>query len=395
MIEFHSVDELRGHLQAGKALDGIVIQSVDLSSVAKEIGSTSVTASVFLGCAFPDDLLCDVAKRGAYIFPTLPDLPFNPYAPTLYSADTLFAGFDADSPCSYCETPDAKIYKYWQSTGGASSSTIVGALARRLHDHAMTDALNDFLATFSPQRRIVAIMGGHGLERSLDTYLDVARISRELTRRGYLMVSGGGPGAMEATHVGAWFVDRPDSDLVAAVKELAKAPTYRDLNWLSAAFKVREKYPPGDDGKHASLGIPTWLYGHEPPTPFATHIAKYFANSVREEGLITIATSGLVFARGSAGTIQEAFQDATQNHYVTVGVASPMVFLDTDYWTNEKPIYPLLKQLAEGRSYHELIAIFDEPQAVVEFIDSNPPIQGDENGWSFCAAHCDDGIRST
>ena len=30
------------------------------------------------------------------------------------------------------------------------------------------------------------------------------------------------------------------------------------------------------------------------------------------------------------------FQDACQNHYVTCEVPSPMVFLDKNYWTEEK-----------------------------------------------------------
>ena len=40
--------------------------------------------------------------------------------------------------------------------------------------------------------------------------------------------------------------------------------------------------------------------------------------------------------------------DAAQNHYVTFGVVSPMVFLGTHYWTREKPVYPLLTALAAG-----------------------------------------------
>ena len=232
-------------------------------------------------------------------------------------------------------------------------------------------------------------MGGHSMQRSDAAYLKAAKISRELTRKGYLMVSGGGPGAMEATHVGAWFVDRTDAELEQAVAQLAQAPSYKDKQWLAEAFRVMESYPVSDGDSHISLGIPTWLYGHEPPTPFASHIAKYFANSVREDGLVTIATSGLIFAPGSAGTIQEIFQDATQNHYATTGVSSPMVFLDEKYWTQEKPIYPILKQLAVGKSYHELIAIFDDLDSVVSFIESNAPIPSDGKQWSFCSEHCD------
>ena len=119
-----------------------------------------------------------------------------------------------------------------------------------------------------------------------------------------------------------------------------------------------------------SLGIPTWLYGHEPPTCFASNIAKYFANSVREEGLLAIATSGVVFTPGSAGTIQEIFQDATQNHYSSFGIVSPMIFLGEDYWRSTKPVFPLLANLAAGHQYSSLLAITDEIEEVVERLEA-------------------------
>ena len=40
-------------------------------------------------------------------------------------------------------------------------------------------------------------------------------------------------------------------------------------------------------GRDGGLGIPTWLYGHEPTTPFARVIAKYFQNSIREKAAST------------------------------------------------------------------------------------------------------------
>ncbi len=389
MLEIHTLTELTDHLESGKSLENVVVQSVDVSSIASMLIDTAVSNTLFLGCEMPDEIICSVVKRGASVFPNLNDhLPFNPYMPTLYSADTLFDGFAHDDPCSYCDTTDARVYKHWQQTGGPNPNTIGDALGRRLHDMAMTDAIEDFLSRLADRDRIVGMMGGHSMLRSEDAYLKAAMISRELTRRGYLMVSGGGPGAMEATHVGAWFADRSHEELAAAVQLLAEAPSYKDKQWLAAAFRVREMYPLSDDGPYVSLGIPTWLYGHEPPTPFATHIAKYFANSVREDGLVTLARAGLIFTPGSAGTIQEIFQDATQNHYVTTGVASPMVFMDQDYWTKEKPIYPIMRQLAEGYDYHDLIAIFDEVEPIVEFIEANKPIPGEKSQWSFCDAHC-------
>src|ERR1035441_8704757 len=46
-----------------------------------------------------------------------------------------------------------------------------------------------------------------------------------------------------------------------------------------------------------------------------TNIGKYFQNSIREDGLVSLGTHGIVFAEGKAGTIQEVFQNATQNYY--------------------------------------------------------------------------------
>ena len=166
------------------------------------------------------------------------------------------------------------------------------------------------------------------------------------------MVSGGGPGAMEATHVGAWLAGRDEKSVDDVVSILSEAPGYTDRLWLDKAFKALQRYPVSE---YESIGIPTWLYGHEPPTPFASKIAKYFANSVREDGLLAIAKGGVIFAPGNAGTIQEVFQDATQNHYLSYGYASPMVFLNIEYWTVQRPIYPLLKEMSEQGKYKNLI----------------------------------------
>ncbi|HHH29868.1 MAG TPA: hypothetical protein ENK57_16190 [Polyangiaceae bacterium] len=208
------------------------------------------------------------------------------------------------------------------------------------------------------------------MARGPGDYAMVARIARELCRRGFLLASGGGPGAMEATHVGCWFVDRDLAEMDEAIAVLAEAPKYDDSRWLSQAFEVRERWPQSAETAAArpNVGIPTWLYGHEPPNAFATHVAKYFANSVREDGLLTIATSGVLYSPGSAGTIQEIFQDACQNHYETVGPASPMVFLGRDYWTKDKPVYPLLAKLAQGRHYARWLTLTDDVEEAVAAI---------------------------
>ena len=51
----------------------------------------------------------------------------------------------------------------------------------------------------------------------------------------------------------------------------------------------------GIEASRENLAIPTWHYGHEPPNPFATDIAKYFKNAIREDILLHVATAGVVF----------------------------------------------------------------------------------------------------
>ena len=126
-----------------------------------------------------------------------------------------------------------------------------------------------------------------------------------------------------------------------------------------------------NDSESHSLGIPTWLYGHEPPTPFASHIAKYFANSVREEGLLAIAKGGVIFAPGSAGTMQEIFQDIAQNHYESFGYASPMVFLNKKYWSYDRPVYPIIELMKLREDLKNLdIGLYDTNQEIISHLTS-------------------------
>ena len=209
-------------------------------------------------------------------------------------------------------------------------------------------------------------MGGHGLSRMDDMYRKVAMISKKLTESGNLMVSGGGPGAMEATHLGAWMAGRSDNELDEAIDMLSAAPSYKDRMWLYTAFKVMYRFP---QEKYHSLGVPTWLYGHEPATPFATHIAKYFDNSTREDSILTIAKGGVIYSPGSAGTMQEIFQDAVQNHYLSFGYASPMIFMGTEYWTEEMPVYKLMEHLVNKGKYNNLLlSITDSIEHIINTI---------------------------
>ena len=148
-----------------------------------------------------------------------------------------------------------------------------------------------------------------------------------------------------------------------ALRMLMDYPSFKDDGWLASAFRVIRRFP---QRYYQSLGIPTWLYGHEPSTPFATHIAKFFENSLREDSILTLAYGGIIYAPGSAGTMQEIFQDAVQNHYLSFGFSSPMIFLGKHFWTNEMPAYTLLKGLMDAGKYQNLLlTLTDDANEIV------------------------------
>ena len=362
------------------------IQNVNLLPYEADMLNHSYSGSMFLACDLSDEVAGHIVKTGGMVIQNRNDISFPIHKANLYSVDELFKGFDINNEHGYELTYDYKIYDEYVATGMENPASISVSIARRLHDHSITDALNEVLLN----RKVVAIMGGHSMERRDPYYFRVARISRVLTQKGFLMVSGGGPGAMEATHLGAYFACRTENELKNAIDEMkirpADAPKgkeYRDRDWLHRAWKIRNKYPipKGKEMESMSVGIPTWLYGHEPPAPFATHIAKYFANSVREDGLLTIAKHGVIFAPGSAGTTQEIFQDATQNHYAPYNAAkhkkfiSPMILFGIQRWTVERPVWDFLRIVASGRPYGELLYLTEDENEIIDIIISYDPDQ--------------------
>ena len=360
-LEFHTLDAAREHMSAGKLSHGAVFTELDLRKLVDELRLVKPRYAVLLGCDYDDRVLATL--ESPIIFPALRDFPFKAFRSNLYTPEELLGEYVVGDPDGHAKTLDGRCYQHYVDTDKAMSTDAFVTLARRLHDYSITDALQEFISG----RDIVAIMGGHSMPRDLGWYLEVARLARDLTNQGFLVTTGGGPGAMEASHVGAWFAQRDDAELVDAVRTLSSAPTYSPIGpWMDAAFQVREQYPLTSATACQSLGIPTWLYGHEPPTVFATQIAKYFANSVREEGLLAIANLGVVFTPGSEGTMQEVFQDAAQNRYKTFVHASPMVFFGDDYWKYRKPIYPTLITVSANRDYNRLISISDSRQNIIE-----------------------------
>jgi predicted Rossmann-fold nucleotide-binding protein len=389
-----------------------VFLRLDLSEgrLDARLANTDLSDCSFLGCQLGPLTSEALPRFGAFRIDALRGLPFDPFRAALYSPTELYDRFDPENTASYESCFDRQVYRT-VSDPATHVSYVVDvdvALMRRLHDAAIGEALAIALP-LERRKRCVAVMGGHDEPRNSPTYRSIVELTRDLTREGFIIATGGGPGIMEAANMGAYLAGftpnarnernapglsssptevvreedqrlEDDQRLEMVLALLGEAPDYGHARWLSAGFEAWTALgQPHRPELSASFGIPTWFYGHEPPNVFATHIAKYFENSLREEGLLAIALGGVIFAPGNAGTVQEIFQDACQNYYRTYDdTRSPMILLGTEYWRGEtftekkaKPVEALLRVLATEKGFASLIHTTDDPNEIKSVLLSN------------------------
>lgn len=352
VLDVTSLADLDRRLAAGvRSLAGWRVVGLDLTGRGPALLARSLEQSLFLGCEFADGDDDAVRRAGGIVLHDIPGTPVDPYRSTLYSPGDLY------DTAPYEATLDARAYA-WSRRGSSPDD----ALAKSLHDHSIDAAL----AAWVDGRRIVGVMGGHAHERGSAAYADAARLGHALGDR-LTVATGGGPGAMEAANLGAYV----PGDLEEALATVARVPSFRpDVGaWARAAFDVLGTTPQGRE----SLGIPTWHYGHEPPNPFATAIAKFFRNAPREAILLEVCNAGIVFLPGAAGTVQEVFQDACENYYADASAVAPMVLVGLRHWTEELPVWPLLQALASGRAMEPHVHLVDTVEEAVDVVGRVAP----------------------
>ncbi len=290
-IEIESLADFDHHSAGARRLNGWFVQSVDLTERSAALAQLDPRGAVFLGCRLSPETEADLRARGALLFPRLPQVPFDPYRPSLYDATELYG------PGSYSDSADAAIYAWTQAA--LPRPSLQHTLAAALHDHSVTDALDEALDSVAVQD-VVGVMGGHALVRGDEAYQQAAELGRALTAAGRTVLTGGGPGAMEAANLGAYLSPWPDA-VEEALATVATVRSYRPSieDWVQTGLHVRSRWPAAHAGR--SIGIPTWFYGHEPTNVCATEIAKYFGNAQREDTLLHRCRGGISYLPGRPG----------------------------------------------------------------------------------------------
>lgn len=368
--EVESRAEFDVHL-AARSLAGLIVLGLRLDLDPPDFTGVDVAGTLFVGCRLAaPEVEIDLIRRGAHLVPPFDARPYPTHPAHLYTPEDLAYGF---AHGGFAGMYDTCVYEHFLGHGGAAPD-LREAIAQRLHDAGIDNALGKALAAWvhaHGARGAVGIMGGHAEPRGSDAYRMAATLAWRLAGAGRLIVTGGGPGVMEAANLGSYFATRTAGELSDAIDSLAPTPNFLDHDpYTAAALAVREAYPApptavGDVvGRlaHGGLALPTWLYGHEPANLFAGQIGKYFSNAVREDSILRLSRGGIVFAPGWAGTVQEIFQAATKTFYRTDGPSGAFVFLGVDHWS-ALPVEALLRPLL-ARSPHgdqsDLILVTDD-----------------------------------
>ncbi len=287
---------------------------------------------------------------------------YSPDRDSLYTVDELMDGYDSDAPM---QSLDARLAAHVK-TCGIPPGDVDEAIAQVVHDQGVDQAMRAYVAaSVAKGRHIVGVMGGSSTPRDAPAYQLAAATAKAVSEAGFLVATGGGLGIMEAGNLGAYFAGSPDDELYAAIDDLKRCPVYlgNEAQYIDSARSITA----GRRAGAPSLAVATWRFDQEPISQFSTHIAKLFQNSVREDGLLSIADAGVTYFEGGFGTLREIFQDLAQNGSAEPARQMGMVFVDTAaYGGPGSPFHLVRASAARGAPpFDDLITLADSADAVV------------------------------
>jgi predicted Rossmann-fold nucleotide-binding protein len=287
---------------------------------------------------------------------------YDPGRDSLYTVDELMAGYESDAPT---QSLDARLATHVKACG-IPPADVDEAIAQVLHDQGVDQAMRAYVAAAVAQgRHIVGVMGSSSTPRNSPAYRLAAETAKAASEAGFLVATGGGLGIMEAGNLGAYFTGYRLEDMRAAIDDLKRCPIYAgsEAEYIDTARLITGHQPAGAP----NLAVATWRYDEEPISQFATHIAKLFQNSVREDGLLSIADAGVVYFEGGFGTLREVFQDLAQNDAAEPRQQMAMVFVNTHAYGEPGSPFHLARSRARQASppFDDLITLADSADAVV------------------------------
>jgi uncharacterized protein (TIGR00730 family) len=221
----------------------------------------------------------------------------------------------------------------------STNSEVDRRLLRRTHTTLVSDVsliASEFLAGFQEvqliDRPAVTIFGSARVKEGSATYEAARETARRFAEAGLAVVTGGGPGAMEAANRGA-----------------------KEGGGLSVGFNI--------------------LLPHEQGLNPYCDISRTFKHFYVRKVMFVKAAEGFVIFPGGFGTMDELYESLTLIQTGKIGTF-PVVLFDSDYW-GEMLDWVRGEMLADGlvsASDLDLLHLTDDPedavQRVVEMIDA-------------------------
>ncbi len=220
----------------------------------------------------------------------------------------------------------------------STNSEVDRRLLRRTHGTLVSDVsliASEFLAGFQEVQRIdrpaVTIFGSARVEEGSPTYEAARATARRFAEAGLAVVTGGGPGVMEAANRGA-----------------------QEGGGLSVGFNI--------------------LLPHEQGLNPYCDISRTFKHFYVRKVMFVKAAEGFVIFPGGFGTMDELYESLTLIQTGKIGTF-PVVLFDSDYW-GEMLDWVRGEMLADGlvsASDLELLHLTDDPEEavrrIVELVD--------------------------
>lgn len=199
---------------------------------------------------------------------------------------------------------------------------------------AIFKIMSEFVEGFEAMQRIrpcVSIFGSARTKPDAPEYLLAEEIAFQLTGRGYGVITGGGPGIMEAANKGA------------------------------------------QRGGGTSVGLNIELPFEQAPNPFidkekSLHFDYFFVRKV----MFTKYSQGFIVLPGGFGTLDELFEALTLIQTQKIG-RFPIILVGTKYWGG---LLDWIKQTMGARHHYiamddmDLINVVDSPEDAVDVIDT-------------------------
>jgi hypothetical protein len=150
----------------------------------------------------------------------------------------------------------------------------------------MTDGLDLLKIIDKP---IVAVFGGHKVKPGSNEYEHCKKLAFELGKRGYAIISGGGPGIMQAANEGAKLAGAPSIGIKASLLVNEKSPDKNFTHKMGCHFMFVRRF------------------------------------------LLSIKSEAMLFYPGGFGTLNEMFEYATLMK-TNISDKVPMICVGKDFW---------------------------------------------------------------